>query len=323
MSVADNILSLVGNTPMVRLNRIGMGIPAKILLKLELLNPGGSVKDRIGVAMLQRAIDEGKIKQGGTIVEPSSGNTGVGLAMAANLLGFKLIVTMPDKMSIEKKNLLEGYGARVVICPTNVPPNDSRNYIQVAKKISEETPNSLMPNQYYNEANPLAHYKTTGKEIWEQTGGAVTHFVAGMGTGGTITGAGRYLKEKNPKVKVIGVDPEGSAFYSLFHGQKSIPTRIYKIEGIGEDFLPGTMDLSMLDDVVKVTDNEAYAMARRLAFEEAILAGSSSGAALVGALKVAKDLGKDSIVVTILPDRGDRYLTKLYNDNWMKEQGFL
>jgi cystathionine beta-synthase len=226
-------------------------------------------------------------------------------------------------MSTEKKNLLEGYGAKVIVCPTNVAPDDPQNYIQVAKKIAEDTPNSLMPNQYYNEANPEVHYKTTGKEIWEQTGGGVTHFVAGMGTGGTITGAGRYLREKNPQIKVVGVDPEGSAFYSLFHGEKTVPTRVYKIEGIGEDFLPGTMDLSTLDDVVKVTDKEAYVMARRLALEEAILAGSSSGAALVGALNVAKDLDEGSVVVTILPDRGDRYLTKLYNDNWMKEQGFL
>jgi cystathionine beta-synthase len=320
--IAGDILSLIGNTPIVRLNKIGKGTKATILAKLELLNPGGSVKDRIGIAMLQSAISEGKIKPGGTIVEPSSGNTGVGLAMAAILLGYKLIVTMPDKMSAEKKNLLEGYGAKVVICPTNVAPEDPRNYIEVAKRISRETPNSFVPNQYFNQVNPRAHYETTGKEIWNQTGGKLTHLVAGIGTGGTITGAGRYLKEKNANVKVIGVDPEGSAFYDLFHGRKAPATRTYKIEGIGEDFLPGTMDLSILDDVVKVSDKEAYLMSRRLAREEAILAGSSSGAAVAGTLKVAVNLGSDSLIVTILPDRGDRYLTKLYNDTWMKEQGF-
>jgi cystathionine beta-synthase len=321
--VADNILSLIGNTPLVRLNRISKNVKATILMKMELLNPGGSVKDRIGLAMLELAIAQGKIAKGGTIIEPSSGNTGVGLAMAATLLGYKLIVTMPDKMSLEKKNLLEAYGARVVMCPTNVSPDDPMNYIEVAKRISRETPNSFVPNQYFNQANPEAHYETTGKEIWEQTGGRLTHFVAGIGTGGTITGAGRFLKEKNPKVKVIGVDPEGSAYYDLFRGRKGPATRTYKIEGIGEDFLPGTVDLSLFDDVVKVSDKEAYLMARRLAREEAILAGSSSGAALVGVMKVAESLDSDSIIVTILPDRGDRYLTKLYNDTWMKEQGFL
>jgi cystathionine beta-synthase len=322
MDVADNILSLIGNTPMVRLNKIGKGLRSTILLKLELLNPGGSVKDRIGIAMLRKAISEGKIKQGGTIVEPSSGNTGVGLAMAATVLGYRLVVTMPDKMSLEKKNLLEAYGARVVICPTNVPPDDAQNYIEVAKRISKETPNSFVPNQYFNAANPQVHYETTGKEIWTQTDGKLTHLVAGIGTGGTITGTGRYLNEKNPEVKIVGVDPEGSAFYDLFHGKQARATRTYKIEGIGEDFLPGTIDLGVLDDVIRVSDKEAYLMARRLALEEAIIAGSSSGAALVGALQVAKDLDATSLIVTILPDRGDRYLTKLYNDSWMKLQGF-
>jgi cystathionine beta-synthase len=322
MNVVDNILSVIGNTPIVKLNRIGKGLDSTVLAKLELLNPGGSVKDRIGLAMLRKAIDDQNIRPGGTIIEPTSGNTGVGLAMAATFLGYRLIVTMPDKMSIEKKHLLEAYGAKVIICPTNVPAGDPQNYIEVAKRLSRETPNSFVPNQYFNEANPRAHYETTGPEIWSQTDGKITHFVAGIGTGGTISGVGKYLKEKNPNIQVIGVDPQGSAFYDLFRGKKTTSTRNYKIEGIGEDFLPGTTDLSILDDIVRVSDKEAYDMARRLAVEEAIIAGSSSGAAVVGTLQVAKKTGKDSLILTILPDRGDRYLTKLYNRKWLKDQGF-
>ncbi len=323
MNYGENILSIIGDTPLVKLNKVSSGLNPLILAKLEFLNPGGSVKDRVGVAMLQDAIDKGLVKEGGTIVEPSSGNTGVGLALAGIVLGFKLIVTMPDKMSVEKKRLLEAYGAKVIVCPTSVPPNDPQNYIEVAKRIARETPNSFMPNQYVNPSNPKVHYERTGREIWEQTDGKITCFVAGIGTGGTISGVAKFLKEKNPKVRIVGVDPEGSIFQDLFKGKETRGTRVYKIEGIGEDFLPETTDLSILDDVVKVNDRESYQMARRLAKEEGFLVGSSSGSAVVGALEVAKGLGKDDVLVTLLPDRGDRYLTKLYNDEWMKENGLL
>jgi cystathionine beta-synthase len=323
MDYAENILSLVGNTPLVKLNRVTATVKPLVLAKLEFLNPGGSIKDRIGNSMLQEAIKEGRIQKGGTIVEPSSGNTGVGLALSAIILGLKLVVTMPDKMSVEKQRLLEAYGAKVVVCPTHVPPDDPRSYIEVAKRIASETPNSFMPNQYANQTNPEAHYRTTGPEIWKQTKGKITHFVAGIGTGGTITGVSKYLKEKNPRVKTLGVDPEGSIFQDVLRGVSKPATKVYKIEGIGEDFLPKTVDLTLVDDIVKVSDREAYSMARTLAREEALLVGSSSGAAVAGTLKVCADLNADAVVVTILPDRGDRYLTKLYNEEWMKESGFL
>ena len=323
MDYHPDILSLVGNTPLVKLSKLSLGLAPLILCKLEFLNPGGSIKDRIGLPMLIDAMNKGKITEGGTVVEPSSGNTGVGLALACIKYGLNLVVTMPDKMSDEKRRLLEAYGAKVVVCPTNRPPGDPEQYITVAKRIADETPNSFMPNQYINKMNPEAHYHTTGREIWEQTDGKITHFVSGIGTGGTITGAGKYLKEKNPDVKIIGVDPEGSLyFYELYKGKKP-DLHQYKVEGIGEDFVPDTVDLGLIDEIVQVTDTESYQMARRLAREEGLLAGSSSGAAVAGALKIAKKLKKDDLIVTVLPDRGDRYLTKLYNDEWMKQQGFM
>jgi cystathionine beta-synthase len=323
MEYALHILSLVGNTPLVKLSAISQGLDPLVLCKLEFLNPGGSVKDRIGIAMINDALVRGKITKGGTIIEPSSGNTGVGLALACIKLGLNLVVTMPDKMSTEKKRLLEAYGARVIVCPTDRAPGDPEQYITVAERISKQTPNSFMPNQYRNPMNPRTHYLTTGKEIWEQTEGKVTHFVAGVGTGGTISGAAKFLKEKNSRVKVIGVDPIGSLYYYKLNPGLKPDLHQYKVEGIGEDFVPETVDLNLIDEIVQVTDRESYQMSRRLAKEEALLTGSSSGAAVAGALKVAKGLSRDDILVTILPDRGERYLSKLYNDDWMKAQGFL
>jgi cystathionine beta-synthase len=319
----ENILSTIGHTPLVKLSKISKGLKPRILCKLEFLNPGGSIKDRIGIRMLKQAEKEGKIMKGGTVVEPSSGNTGVGLALACILLGYQLVITMPDKMSIEKKRLLEAYGAKVVVCPSNKPPGDPEQYISVAERISRETPNAFMPNQYANPANPDAHYHTTGPEIWAQTEGKITHFIAGVGTGGTVTGISKYLKEKNSRVKTIGVDPEGSIYFNAFKRKKAVDLHQYKIEGIGEDFIPETVDLDLIDDIMKVSDKESYQMARRLAREEALLVGSSSGAAVAGTLKIAKDLSEKDLMVTVLPDRGERYLSKLYDDEWMRAQGFL
>jgi cystathionine beta-synthase len=323
MVFPESIVDLIGNTPIVRLGRVVKDVRPTVLAKLEFLNPGGSVKDRIGLAMIRAAESAGRIIRGATIVEPSSGNTGVGLILACIQRGYSLVVTMPDKMSDEKRQLLEAYGAEVIICPTQVPTDSPEHYINVAKRIADETPNSYMPNQYFNEANPRVHYETTGREIWEQTEGRVTCLVAGMGTGGTISGAGRYLKEKNDRVKVVGVDPEGSILRELFSGETKAEPLLYKIEGIGEDFLPKTTDLRLIDEIVKVSDRESYAMSRRLAREEALLVGSSSGAAVAGALKVAGDMSDRELVVTILPDRGERYMSKLFDDNWMRSQGFL
>jgi cystathionine beta-synthase len=322
MQVCNSILEAIGNTPLVRLNSVAKGMNAEILAKLENLNPGGSIKDRIGTAMIQEAENRGLLKPGGTIIEPTSGNTGTGLAMVACVKGYKMIFTMPDKMSEEKRSLLRAYGAKVVVTPTNVSTDSPEHYIRVAERLARETPNSYMPNQYVNAANPLAHYQTTGPEIWRQTGGKLDVFVCGMGTGGTITGTGRFLKEKNRSVRVVGADPEGSIYHPRFHGDKEEPHQ-YRVEGIGEDFMPKTMDMTVVDDVIQVSDKEAFHYARRLAREEGILVGGSGGAAVYAALQVAKNLKRGQIVVTLLPDSGRNYLTKLYSDDWMKQQGFL
>src|SRR3989441_10662450 len=320
MEVFGSILELVGNTPIVRLNKISKDVSSTLLVKMESLNPGGSVKDRVGISMLEDAEKKGLLTPGATIIEPTSGNTGMGLAMWAAVKGYKMIFTMPDKMSEEKRNLLRAFGAEIVITPTAVPHDSPENYIQVAEKLNREIPNSFMPNQYRNPANPEAHYRTTGPEIWRQTDGRVDVFVCGMGTGGTITGIGRYLKEQKKSVRVVGADPEGSIFHARFHHQPPQP-HPYKVEGIGEDFMPETMDLATVDEVVAVKDEESFKMARRLAREEGILVGGSGGSAVVAALKVADHLDKDKLVVTLIPDTGRNYLSKLFSDKWMKEQG--
>jgi cystathionine beta-synthase len=321
MEVHRTILDAIGNTPLVRLNKVSKGLKPTILAKLENLNPGGSVKDRIGIAMVEQAEQKGLLKPGGTIIEPTSGNTGVGLAMVAAVKGYKMIFVMPDKMSEEKRSILRAYGAKVVITPTNVPPESAEHYTKVAERLARETPHSYMPNQYENRANPDAHYQTTGPEIWRQTEGKVDVFVCGMGTGGTITGTGQFLKEKKKGLKVVGADPEGSIFYPRFHGRDEQPHQ-YKVEGIGEDFMPGTLDMSIIDDVISVSDTDAFQMARRLAQEEGILVGGSGGTAVQAALRVAQQLDEHKMIVTLLPDTGRNYLSKLFSDNWMKEQGF-
>lgn len=322
--VVDSILDTIGNTPIVRLRALGAGQAADLLAKVEFFNPGGSVKDRIGLNLVEAAEREGRLRPGGTIVEPTSGNTGVGLAITAAIKGYKTIFVMPDKMSDEKIRLLRAYGARVVITPTAVEPEDPRSYYQVAARLARETPNAILGNQYHNPANPASHYASTGPEIWRQTAGRVTHFVCCMGTGGTISGTARYLKERKPEVQVIGVDPVGSILHHLFYTGETIPAESYLVEGFGEDFLPTTTDFSVIDHVVQVSDAESFAMARRLVREEGIFGGGSSGSALAGALKhgAAAGLGREAVVVVLLPDSGSRYLSKLYNDDWMREHGF-
>jgi cystathionine beta-synthase len=327
LDIKDTILEAIGNTPLVRLHRLAQGIRPQLLAKVEFLNPGGSVKDRIGLEMIEAAEREGRLKPGGTIVEGTSGNTGVGLAIAAAIKGDKCIFVLADKMSDEKIRLLRAFGARVVITPTAVEPNDPRSYYSVSRRLSEETPNAILAGQYWNPANPEAHYRTTGPELWRQTGGRIRAFIAGMGTGGTISGTARYLKEQNPEVTVVGVDPIGSLLYHYFRTRELGPAHGYKVEGVGEDFLPSTLDFDLIDDVVQVSDRESFTMARRLVREEGLFAGGSCGLALAGALKWLRGpgshLSEDDIVVVLLPDSGSRYLSKVFDDNWMRENGFL
>lgn len=325
MQIYDNILQTIGNTPLVRLNQISSDLPTKLIAKVEFFNPGGSVKDRIGPTIIEDAERSGKLKPGGTIVESTSGNTGVGLAMAAAIKGYRTIFVMPDKMSQEKIRLLRAYGARVVVTPTAVEPDDPRSYYSVANRLVEETPNAILANQYHNPVNPQSHYDSTGPELWQQTAGKITHFIAGMGTGGTITGVGRFLKEQNPDVKIIGVDPIGSVLYDLHRTGKMPKAESYKVEGIGEDFLPSTTDLSVVDEIVQVNDRESFLMTRRLVREEGIFAGGSCGAAVAGAIKYihSHNLTADDVVVVLLPDSGSRYLSKVFDDDWMRENGFL
>lgn len=321
MKYAKNLLEVIGNTPLVKLNKIVGSAEAMILVKLEYLNPGGSMKDRIGIEMIEDAEKKGLLKKGGTIVEPTSGNTGVGLAIAAAIKGYKVIFTMSEKMSMEKEMVLRSYGAEVVRAPADAEPDDPRHYINVAKSIAEKR-KAHFPNQYYNQANTLAHYKTTGPEIWRDTEGKVTHLVAPVGTGGTISGTARFLKEQNPDIQVIGVDPEGSLLHHFFYHTKG-QAEPYKVEGPGEDFMPGALDMSVIDEMVVVSDKQSFDTARKLVKTEGIFAGGSSGMAVFGALKIAKKLPKDAVVVVILPDSGRSYISKFYDDKWMRENGLL
>jgi cystathionine beta-synthase len=319
MEVLESFLDAVGRTPLVRLTRVTRGLRPTVLAKLEMLNPGGSVKDRIGLRMIEAAEREGRLRPGGTIVEPTSGNTGHGLAIAAAIRGYKCIFVMPDKMSQEKVALLRAYGAEVVICPTAVPPESPESYYRVADRLTEEIPGAFQPNQYHNQENVRAHYETTGPEIWEQTDGKVDVVVIGVGTGGTITGVGRYLKEQNPSITVVGADPEGS-LYSASPGEDARP---YLTEGIGEDFWPGTFDRSVVDRWVRVSDRDSLLTARAITRQEGILVGGSAGTAMFAALTVARDLPAESVVVVLFPDTGRNYLSKLYSESWMLQYGFL
>ncbi len=325
--IHNSIIDAIGNTPLVRLNSVTDGLKLTVAAKVEYLNPGQSIKDRIALKMIDDAEEKGLIKPGGTIIEGTSGNTGMGLALVAAVRGYKCIFTTTDKQSQEKVDLLRAIGAEVKVCPTNVEPEDPRSYYSVARRLSEEIPNSYYPNQYDNLSNREAHYETTGPEIWEQTEGKVTHYVAGMGTGGTVTGAAKFLKEQNPNVKIVGIDSVGSVYKKYFETGEFDKGEVkpYLTEGIGEDIIPKNVDRDLLDAVVQVGDKDAFQMTRRLAKEEGLFIGGSCGAAVYGALQYAREnkLGENDLMVVILPDSGTRYTSKIYNDEWMKEHGFL
>lgn len=319
----NNILEAIGRTPLVKLNRITRGSKAQVYAKCDYLNPGGSVKDRIAREMIEQAECNGLLKPGGTIVEGTSGNTGMGLALAAVVKGYKVVFTMTDKQSKEKVDLLKALGAEVIVCPTAVPPEDPRSYHSVADKLTREILNAFHPNQYTNPANPESHYKTTGPEIWEDSEGQITHFVCGLGTGGTVSGIGRYLKEMNPNIKIIGADPVGSLLYEFFHHGTVGKAETYKVEGVGEDFFPSTLDFTVIDDILRVTDKESFLWARRLARMEGIFAGGSSGSAIAAAMRVLPALTEKDFMVVFLPDAGMRYLSKVYNNEWMRDNRYL
>jgi len=315
--IRDSILDTIGDTPLVRLSRIGAGLTPQIVAKLELFNPGGSIKDRVAIRLIEAAEKDGRLKPGGTIIEPTSGNTGTGLAIAARLKGYRVIAVMPDKMSKEKIDLLRAYGAEVVVAPTDVAPDSPQSYYRVADRMTQELPGAFQPNQYANPANPQTHYETTGPELWRQTGGRLTHLVVGVGTGGTITGMARYLKEQNAAVEIIGADPEGS----IYSGTEVHP---YLVEGVGEDFWPATYDPSVVDRYVRVSDRDSFLTTRRLAELEGMLLGGSCGLAVHAALQVAREIDDpEALVAVVLPDGGRAYLSKIFNDAWMSQYGFL
>ncbi|MGH9469585.1 MAG: pyridoxal-phosphate dependent enzyme [Terriglobia bacterium] len=319
----ESILEAIGHTPLIRLRRVVPGTAAVVYAKCDYLNPGGSVKDRIGVAMVEEAERNGWLKPGGTIVEGTSGNTGMGLALVAAVKGYKAIFTMADKQSKEKVDTLKAVGSEVIVCPTAVEPEDPRSYHSVVDRLAREIPGAYHPDQYHNPSNPAVHYSTTGPEIWEDSEGRITHFVAGMGTGGTITGVGRYLKERNQEVKIIGADPAGSILYDFFHTGCAPRAETYKVEGIGEDFFPTTLDFSVIDDVRRVSDKDSFLWARRLARGDGIFAGGSAGTAMAAAAQILPSLSEKDFVVIFIPDTGMRYLSKLYNSEWMRDNRYL
>jgi cystathionine beta-synthase len=320
----ENVLETIGWTPIIKLRRVLDGARTPVWVKAEFFNPGGSVKDRIGLAMIEAAEREGRLKRGGTVVEGTSGNTGVGLAIAAAIKGYRCVFTMPDKMSQEKVRLLKGFGAEVIVTPTAVPPDHPDNYVQTAKRIVEETPGAILADQFYNPVNPEVHYHTTGPEIWEQTEGRITHLVAAAGTGGTISGAGKFLKEKNPKLRVIAGDPVGSIFANYHRTCTKGDSAPYKVEGIGNDKLPSTLWFDVIDEMHPITDREAFHMARRLTREEGLFVGGSSGLIMTVAARLAHELNnEDALIVAVLPDTGERYLSKVYNDEWLREHRLL